>query len=194
MTFHINKKSIHIKPTYMKHIIIAIFIALLGMQPVVAQTDSLYTDSSSTLNFDQTIDSCFKVLNYSSVTTGLLLDKAIPTVSVGLFDGTINDSNEANMFKWRRAYGTLRRAFIDSTEAFDSHGAVVQTMQGYLENGIVPIAILNYQYNAIKVNALEDSLLTIPVNGLQLQDVSGRAIFLHVKAANAQAVLKLIKE
>lgn len=141
----------------MKHIIIAIFFALLSMQPVVAQTDSLYTDSSSTLNFDQTIDSCFKVLNYSSVTTGLLLDKAIPTVSVGLFDGTINDSNEANMFKWRRAYGTLRRAFIDSTEAFDSLGAVVQTMEGYLENGIVPIAIINYQYNAIKVNALEDA-------------------------------------
>ena len=51
----------------MKHLIIFLFaVFLTALQPAMAQEDSLYTDSVPILNIDQTLDSCFKALDYSS--------------------------------------------------------------------------------------------------------------------------------
>ena len=160
----------------MKNALLTVALLLVFFVPeqAAAQEDSLFMESSSPLSIDLTLDSCFKALDFTEVTTGLLINKALPTINVALYNGTLTDSNVANMFAWRRAYGTLRRAFIDSTAAYDTLGAVTATMETYLENRVVPIALLNYQYNSLKDNAFGDSLIYLNTGEIQLHDVSGR--------------------
>lgn len=141
----------------------------------LAQSDSLYTDSVSPYNHKYMMDSCFADVDLSSLPTGLLIEKALSTVNVHDFKGQLTDSNYSNMFLWRRAYGTLRRAFVDSTQAYDSVGVVVARMKTYLDGGVVPIAVLNYFYEALKDSVFEDSLLTMDEEGIQLHDVDGAA-------------------
>jgi len=138
-----------------------------------AQDDSLLVDSiEPEIGIAQMFDSCYKNLNLDYATTGLLIDKAIPTINVQAYSGLTGDTILSDNFAWRRAYGTLRRAFIDSTEAFDTLEKVIGLMEAYQDSGYMPIGIINYQYNRIKSTAIEDSL--IYVSGIQLFDVSGR--------------------
>jgi hypothetical protein len=140
---------------------------------VYAQTDSLYTDSVSPYNHKYMMDSCFADVDLNGLSTGILIDKALSTVNVNEFDGTLNDSNYTTMFLWRRAYGTLRRAFVDSTTAYDTLGTVVARMKDYLDGGVAPITLFNYFYETIKDSAFADSLLTMDETGIQLHDVDG---------------------
>jgi len=138
-----------------------------------AQMDTLFTDTILIeIPFQHMVDSCFEHVDLDLVPTGLLLEHGYPTIDVKAFDGTINDSNYAHTYSWRKAYGTLLRSFIDSTAAFDSLGTLVAAMQVYIDSGFVPISIFNYQYNSIKPSALDDSLFYL--TGLQLHDVTGR--------------------
>lgn len=149
------------------------FLFCLSAKNVHAQMDTLFTDTVLIeVPFQHMVDSCFEHVDLDLVPTGLLLEHGYPTIDVKAFDGTLNDSNYAHTYSWRKAYGTLLRSFIDSNAAFDTLGTLVAAMQVYIDSGFVPISILNYQYNSIKPSALDDSLFYL--TGLQLHDVSGR--------------------
>lgn len=139
-----------------------------------AQEDSLFTDSTLEYSFEEMMDSCLKHVDLGQVPTGILIEKAMPTTNVFQFDGVENDSNEGNFFLWRKAFGTLTRAHIDTSIAHDTLTLqhLVDTMQTYLDSGQVPIAILNYRYSCIKDSAFADSLLRM--NGIEIFDVDGR--------------------
>jgi len=84
--------------------------------PLFAQDDSLLVDSiEPEIGIDQMFDSCYKNLNLEYATTGLLIDKAIPTINVQAYSGQAEDTILSDNFAWRRAYGTLCRANIDTT-------------------------------------------------------------------------------
>ncbi|MBX7205663.1 MAG: hypothetical protein K1X81_09595, partial [Bacteroidia bacterium] len=157
-----------------KFIFICTLFTGVFCHPLFAQDDSLLVDSiEPEIGIAQMFDSCYKNLNLDYATTGLLIDKAIPTINVQAYSGLTGDTILSDNFAWRRAYGTLRRAFIDSTEAFDTLEKVIGLMEAYQDSGYMPIGIINYQYNRIKLTAIEDSL--IYVSGIRLFDVTGRS-------------------
>ena len=67
-----------------------------------AQNDSLFSDSTLEYNFVQMYDSCFKHVDLGQVPTGILIEKAMATTNVFMFDGISEDSNQANLFFWRK--------------------------------------------------------------------------------------------
>ena len=100
----------------MKSIFTLLLLCFLFSHKLAAQNDTLFVDSN-TVNYTakEIFDSCYKNLNLSVLSTGLLIDKAIPTLNISLFTGNTDDTAVADMWQWRRAYGTLRRANIDTT-------------------------------------------------------------------------------
>ena len=74
---------------------VALLLAFFVPEKAAAQEDSLFMESSSPLSIDQTLDSCFKALDFTEVTTGLLINKALPTINVALYNGTLTDSNSS---------------------------------------------------------------------------------------------------
>jgi hypothetical protein len=159
----------------MKKVILAcILFIMLAPLKSQAQSDTLFSDSTINFSFKQIADSVFRHVDLSQVTTGLLIEKAFSTVDVSLFNGQINDSSIADIYSWRRAYGTLQRANIDTTLAKDtsSLNVISDTIRSYLDSGLVPVAILNYQYGRIKANAFDDHLLSM--TGIEVFDVENR--------------------
>ncbi|MBX7206595.1 MAG: T9SS type A sorting domain-containing protein [Bacteroidia bacterium] len=143
-------------------------------QKLFAQLDMETLDSSSyELPLQVLVDSCLKTLNFDHIPHGLLIDKAFQTTDVSYFHGALADSNVLNLYTWRYTYGTLYRAFLDSTEAFDSLPIPTGVMQSYLDSGQMPVAVLNYQYGAIKPNAFDEGW--IYYNGVQLMEDTSAA-------------------
>jgi hypothetical protein len=158
----------------MKQSLLATILLILCTTATHAQSDSLFTDSTLEVSFETIIDSCFKHVDLGQVPTGILIEKAMPTTNVFQFNGVENDSNQVNLFLWRKAFGTLTRAHVDTALAHDTLTLqhLVDTMQTYLDSGQVPIAILNYRYSCIKDSAFADSLLRM--DGIEIYDVDGR--------------------
>ncbi|MBX7206147.1 MAG: hypothetical protein K1X81_12055 [Bacteroidia bacterium] len=50
-----------------------------------AQDDSLFTDSTITYSYREMMDSCFKHVDLSQVSTGILIEKAMATTNVFSF-------------------------------------------------------------------------------------------------------------
>ncbi|MBX7205315.1 MAG: hypothetical protein K1X81_07805 [Bacteroidia bacterium] len=157
----------------LKSTLFTVLFILVFIQKNWAQTFEVTDSNEFDLTFDVMVDSCLANLNVDSIPTGLLLEKAFQTADPGYFTGFLTDSNVADHFTWRCLYGTMRRAFMDTTLAFDSLGIAMDTIQHhYLDSGIIPISVLNYQYATIKENALEEGMLYF--NGIQLYDDTGR--------------------
>ena len=129
---------------------ILLLLILAGTQ-TKAQNDTLYSDSTNGFSTTHMLDSCFRHVDMDEVPTGYLADKALPTADLDLYTGELTDSNETDHFIWRRVYGTLRRASTDSATAKDTLGlmTLLDTMQAYVVQGLVPVSILNYQYSRI---------------------------------------------
>ncbi|MBX7206593.1 MAG: hypothetical protein K1X81_14305 [Bacteroidia bacterium] len=84
------------------------FLFCLSAKNTQAQMDTLFTDTVLIeIPFQQMVDSCFENVDLDLVPTGLLLEHGYPTIDVKAFGGTINDSNFAHTYSWRKAYGTL---------------------------------------------------------------------------------------
>ena len=82
--------------------------------------DSLFTDSTLTFSYEKMMDSCFKHVDLGQVPTGILIEKAMATTNVFMFDGVSEDNHSGNLFLWRKAFGTLRRAHTDTAVANDT--------------------------------------------------------------------------
>lgn len=146
-----------------------VLLCTLGVQ--AQEIDSLYVDSTdnefSTVHM---LDSVFKHVDLLQVPTGILIDKALLTANITDFNGTLHDSNVCSAFLWRRLWASLHRAHVDTAISKDTTELynLVDTLRGYLNAGIVPITLLNYQYSRIKENAFENNLFYM--EGIQLFD------------------------
>ncbi len=157
----------------MKQLILLSIIAICFVKISTAQDVELIDSNQYNLSYKIMADSCLKNVNLDSVPYGILLEKAFSIEDIGGYNGNISTCDTALHFAWRRAYGCIRRAFVDSTQAYDSLGALLPLMQTELDSGRVPVSILFYHYGKIKENALADSLLDL--TGIELRDVSGRS-------------------
>ncbi|MCC6683451.1 MAG: hypothetical protein IT247_00110, partial [Bacteroidia bacterium] len=158
-----------------KHMFLILSAYLVWCGELYAQSDSCFVDSTINKTFAQIADSVFKHTDLSQVPTGYLIEKAFSTLdNIEEFNGSVNDSNVADALIWRRAFGTLHRAAIDSSVSRDTLTLIslADTMQSYSDSGYIPISILNMQYNRIKSYAFENELLHM--DGIQIYDVEER--------------------
>ncbi|MFA7378911.1 MAG: T9SS type A sorting domain-containing protein [Bacteroidia bacterium] len=152
-------------------LILSTFVLLCTFGAKAQDIDSLYIDSTdnefSTVHM---LDSVFKNVDLLQVPTGILIDKALITANITDFNGTLHDSNMCSTFLWRRLWASLHRAHVDTAISKDTTELynLVDTLRGYLNAGLVPITLLNYQYSRIKESAFENNLFYM--EGIQVFD------------------------
>lgn len=156
----------------LKPILLFAFLCIaLGLQ--AQDVELIDSNQYEHVSYKTMVDSCLKNVNLDAVPYGILLEKAFAIQDIAGFSGDISTCDTAMHFAWRRAYGCIRRAFVDSTQAYDSLGVLLPLMQTELDSGRVPVSMLYYHYGRIKENAIDDSLLE--QNGIELRDVPGRS-------------------
>jgi hypothetical protein len=114
----------------------------------------------------------FEHLNPDSIPTGILLDKSYPTSHILEFDGSdsteITDTMIMTKKEWNKIYSELLMAYVDSV-TIPTLGDIQDTLNEFDKQQMVPIYIVNMEYNRIKDNAFDDSLLVFTTD--QLYDV-----------------------
>ncbi|MEZ4827242.1 MAG: hypothetical protein R3C61_13340 [Bacteroidia bacterium] len=119
------------------------------------------------------IDSMFGSLDFSDVSTGLLMDRTIHFVDYTRYDGILSDSNHVDYRTFLSLYASLYSAPLDtSARPLPDLPAYKATAADIATSGVVPVGALLMHYHRIKSTALADELLVL--NGIQLQDVPGR--------------------
>ncbi len=91
-----------------------------------SQDAELIDSNQFNLSYKIMVDSCLKNVNLDAVPYGILLEKAFAIQDIAGFNGDISTCDTALHFAWRRAYGCIRRAFVDSTQAY-LIGSIVAT-------------------------------------------------------------------
>jgi hypothetical protein len=114
----------------------------------------------------------FDHLNPDSIPTGILYDKAFPVSNILEFDGKdsteIADTMVMTKKEWDLIYNELLSAYVDSV-SIPTFQNIQDTLTEFYEQQLVPIYIVNMEYNRLKDNAINDHLLEF-VND-QLYDV-----------------------
>ena len=121
---------------------------------IIATTNLLKAQKFSSFTHDA--DSVFQNLNKKPVTTGILYDRVYPYAMLHVFNTAYFDTS--NLQHFRQAYYELYNAKYNKTDlkkpqAVDKEIAVIK------QTGKVPIGIINFEFNQIDTNAIEDNLL-----------------------------------
>ncbi len=132
-----------------------------------AQID--YQQESSTTN-EQDIDQIFQHLDKTGVTTGVLYDRSAAVTSLYKFNELNPDTSYYQLHL--QAYSELYHATYSNTGLLNPE--VMQKVAEYnFSNNLIPMGVINYQYNVLDTNATQDNL--IYESGELLYDVTGRS-------------------
>ncbi|MCC5918310.1 MAG: hypothetical protein JJU02_13405 [Cryomorphaceae bacterium] len=143
----------------MKQFITLITLVLASLS-VQAQMPKLTIVDSVDIPFEQQMDSLFKHLDLSDVTTGLLLNRSFPTIDISLFDGTGQHDTLHRWENFMASYGTLNRAAISSVYSLPNKELWKENVQDISPDTNIPIGIMNYSYHHFKPDsALVTSLI-----------------------------------
>ena len=153
----------------MKKPLLLLILSCLGIYCSYAQgIEATYENS-----FEANISYVFENLDFSDVTTNLLVDRSIPFVEVDSFDGVqLMPYNKLDINRFGLLYATMYGSILDTTAMLphpDAYMAVVDSLQF---GDDVPIAIFHYDYHRFKKYALDSNLLV--VQDSQLHDVPNR--------------------
>ncbi|KHJ36918.1 karilysin [Pedobacter glucosidilyticus] len=117
----------------------------------------------------------FQNIDPTPINTGILIDVGVEFLSMDNFSGTItlNDSNYVNTTNWRSVYGSLMSGQFNNQISFSSFTTIntaVDSAKG--ANQPVPFMLLNYNYYALRSDAVSAGLIS--VYNEQLYDVPNR--------------------
>ena len=150
--------EIEIKKTIMiisrKH-----FYCLCGL---LISSCSVFCQGTLTLAKDSVLnnDSIFDKLDKSKITTGVLYDKAFLLTDVSKYDGIYDTVN--NLKNWENIYAEIINASVNTPQipALDTVMNLVNPSQDPT-NQVIPIGIINFNYNFIKATALDSAYLLL---------------------------------
>ncbi len=109
---------------------------------------------NSNFNFRDSVDAAFTTLNQDSITTGILLDKCLPQFDITQY-GAINDT--LTDFKaWRGIYRSMCLGAFNRN-GFITDDSINKILQASREADVIPIFILNYEYNSFKPYAVDSN-------------------------------------
>jgi hypothetical protein len=92
------------------------------------------------------------------VTTGILYDQVAPLSGIDALDGSLG-SPPVQLKQWRQVYYEIYRAAIDAP-TWPEIGAVREMAERATAGGVIPIAIMDFRYNRIAPEGLEEESST----------------------------------
>ncbi|MCJ8290814.1 MAG: T9SS type A sorting domain-containing protein [Crocinitomicaceae bacterium] len=135
-----------------------------------AQTTDIY--DSLTQTPQQQFDFIAQNLDLSEVTTGFLLDKAMPMIAIENFDGQqLSTDNLGTTFDFCKLYATLSSMSINSNFSLPDPNSYTSLIENPQITQI-QMGVIAYEYNQLREDALTQNLLT--TNGTQFFDVLNR--------------------
>ena len=143
----------------MKYLLPLIVLLIIIKLPLHAQ-DSL-------LVLHQAI---FENLDPNKITTGILYDKVLSLSNVQQFDGT-DSIGVATLREWRQMYFEMNQGAVNTPPLPGLLEMITAAQTDFINSGLIPIAILNANYDILKKDALTDGLLFIQ-NG-KIQETPG---------------------
>ncbi len=136
------------------HALIVSSLIILTCQAVFAQQ----VTQSGSQDFKARMEAVFEKLDKSKIKTGILHDKVMsfskPEDYTGLTNRTVTLRN------WRQIYFEMVNSSLETPD-FPPLKELNERAKSSLRNSLVPIAIMNLQYNKIKPNAVASGLLRI---------------------------------
>ncbi len=124
-------------------------------------------------------------LDINDLPTGILYDRVLPFSDIHNYDGRVN-KEPVPLSVWRQIYHEMHTASSDSSN-MNSISSVVESAESFIENGTIPVGILNFKYNHIDPGAFKNNTLTVH-EGKFL--ASGNEGFLEEKSVFAACAFK----
>lgn len=122
-----------------------------------------FSQSETTQTFEEH-QAMFSEIDVSKITTGILYDRVLPFSGIEKFDG--NDKNVVcTQSNWKQIYFELQNASYNRDTVNTHDLDFIFGRKNRFTNGkLIPIYLLNYEYNKIKKNAFDDNLLIVQNN------------------------------
>jgi hypothetical protein len=132
------------------------FMGLKTLLIIFIVTTASVLQAQKLPSFTHEADSVFKNLNKSYITTGILYDRVYPAAMLHVFNTPLFDTTNVRHFK--QAYYELYNAKYDKLSVL-TPDVVDKRMRAIAIERNVPIGIINFKFNQIDTNSLEDNLL-----------------------------------
>ncbi|MCF6365847.1 MAG: T9SS type A sorting domain-containing protein [Bacteroidales bacterium] len=127
----------------------------------------IFKSSFSQLNEADTFEehqAMFSEIDRSEITTGILYDRVIPFSGIEKFTGKNKDAI-CKQSIWKQMYYELQNASYEKdTVNMPNLKFIFGTKRQFTNGKLIPIYLLNYNYNKIKENAFVDKLLILQNN------------------------------
>lgn len=153
----------------MKKTVLLAFIIIACMGSLYSQMVLPITINSNNPNYDELIAECIEPLDKNLITSGLLGERGFLFTDMEMFNGQTDSL--ISMPQWWQLYRQLYYASV-SQRTIISPDSLKIVSNELLRREIIPIALMNLNYNQIKPYALDSNLLVLS-NG-KLYDVPNR--------------------
>ena len=124
-----------------------------------------YSNIGNSNSYSEEMSNIISELDKREITTGTLADKSLILSSMDEFDGA--NTKVISLGKWKQIFRQLYNAQIDNNKRFLSPDSLPKAkFNSELGVDIIPIAILNIDYNQIKENALKNNILHLAMENI----------------------------
>src|SRR5690554_5995652 len=125
------------------------------------------------LSLSEQMDYLMAPLDFTEVTSGLLLDKGFPMMEIAAYNGTTSGDTIKEYGDWFRQFGTMVTSKTGTTSPIGVTADYKPLADSLLKSGVIPIMVLHAEYHKfISDSTTLSSLITFQNN--QLNDVAGR--------------------
>lgn len=154
----------------MKKTVLLAFIVIVCIGSLYSQMVLPVTINSNNPNYDELIAGCIEPLDKSLITSGLLGERGFLFTDMEMFNGQTDSLISTP--QWWQLYRQLYFASV-SQRTLISPDSLKIVSNELLRREIIPIALMNLNYNQIKPYAVDSNLLVLS-NG-KLYDVPNRS-------------------
>jgi len=145
-----------------KYKFLTVLFLILGMNLQAQEDDTpdwvLEIADQPTMTFEEAIESIYGSLSMEEITTGILVDKVLQWVPFGDFTGETSDTASIEFSDFEQLYDQLYQVQDGLIEMPDLEElrAIAKT---YDDEGIIPVIVVDFEYDRIKIDAFENNLL-----------------------------------
>jgi hypothetical protein len=112
------------------------------------------------------LDRILRDLDPAAIPSGILYDRVLSLSDVGDHDGS-EGATPATLQGWRQMYHEIRGASLEAP-SWPELSAILASGKTALGRGVVPVVIMNFEYERIRPGALTDGALTVAGDRLVL--------------------------
>ena len=103
-------------------------------------------------DFTNRMNHIFQYVDKNRISTGLLSDYGLQMVEPKYFNGVPADSNYVCMDTWKMLYSGMFTSKINNSVSMTAPETVSTQIDSAAHPTAVPVAMMHYQYNAMKEN------------------------------------------